>query len=490
MRRLLGFVIIVLISLSLTFCGDSSTGPDTDEQTTTYTVSVDMAPSDAGTVSPSTEETYEEGKEVQLLANPSDDYVFTGWTGDMEGEVNPLPLTVSQDFNLTANFELKNYDLTTNVEGEGAIQENVLQQKTKEYEHGTVVELIATPAKGYKFVEWRGDIEGTANPVQDTVDTSKEVTAVFEKKSYELAVTTKGSGAVSEQVVSKAKDYEYGDVVELMPSAAEGWEFVEWNGDLSGSDVPVQITVDTAKAVTTVFERKTFAMDVDTTGKGTIQKDPQQSEYKYGDKVTLTAEPASNWTFKEWAGEISGTTPKLTVTVHSQPDITAVFEKKPLFYLAENGYTVVCPEAESGQKGYLNGDPSAKAYKAVDRAMLEQMIDNSKDVTGVCTTLVTDMSRLLENHSNFDQDISSWDVSNVTDMYAMFQDASSFNGDLSGWNVSSVTDMNYMFNNASSFNQDISGWCVSQINSKPTDFDTNAGFDGQSSIQPQWGTCP
>ena len=178
MRRLLILSITALITVTIVACGGSSTGPDNDDggsnEPTTYTVSVDMTPSDAGTVSPSTEDTYEEGKEIQLLANPGDDYVFTGWTGDMEGEVNPLPLTVSQDFNLTANFELKNYDLTTNIEGEGAIQENVLQQKTKEYEHGTVVELIATPAKGYKFVEWQGDIEGTDNPAQINVDNPKD----------------------------------------------------------------------------------------------------------------------------------------------------------------------------------------------------------------------------------------------------------------------------------------------------------------------------
>jgi hypothetical protein len=48
--------------------------------------------------------------------------------------------------------------------------------------------------------------------------------------------------------------------------------------------------------------------------------------------------------------------------------------------------------------------------------------------------------------------------------------------------------MGNMFEDADSFNQDISTWCVSQIESEPFFFDENAGFDGQASLQPQWGT--
>ncbi len=554
MRRLFSISFITIIAITVMACGGSSTGPDTDDsdnnnnEPETYSVSVDMTPSDGGAVSPSLEDNYEEGKEIQLLANPEDDYVFSGWTGDMEGDVNPLPLTVSQDFDITANFERKNYELSVSTEGEGSVQENVLEQKSKEYEHGTAVELIATPAKGYNFVEWTGDVESTDNPAEITVDDPKEVTAVFEKKSYELTVTTQGSGAVSEQVVSKAKDYEYGDVVELDPSAAEGWKFIEWSGDLSGSDNPAQVTVDTAKTVTAVFERKTFAMDITIQGQGTIAKNPDQSEYEYGDKVTLTADPIDGWSFKEWGGEISGSYPEMEITINSQKDIMAVFEKKsydltvttdgkgsvteetvqaksynhgttvkltavptdgwrfvewegditgtdnpaqltvdnpkevtavfkPLFYMAKNGVTVVCPDAEAGQKGILNGEDYGTEYEAVDRSSLDQMIDNKKDVTtGICTSPISDMSKLLENEVNFNQDISSWDVSNVTEMDSLFYNASSFNQDIGKWNVGNVTNMNGMFRRADNFNNDINSWDVSSVT------DMNRMFSGATAF--------
>lgn len=76
---------------------------------------------------------------------------------------------------------------------------------------------------------------------------------------------------------------------------------------------------------------------------------------------------------------------------------------------------------------------------------------------------VTNMSDLMENKSNFNEDISDWDVSNVEDMTGMFSNATSFNQDISRWDVSKVKNMSFMFDNAISFNQDISEWDVSNV---------------------------
>jgi M6 family metalloprotease-like protein len=43
--------------------------------------------------------------------------------------------------------------------------------------------LLATPASDYQFKEWKGSINGTANPISLTVDADKQVTGVFEKKT-------------------------------------------------------------------------------------------------------------------------------------------------------------------------------------------------------------------------------------------------------------------------------------------------------------------
>ena len=67
MKRLLTISIAAIITITLAACGDSSTGPDTGEEDSnepaTYMVSVDKTPSDAGSITPSSDTEYEEGEE-------------------------------------------------------------------------------------------------------------------------------------------------------------------------------------------------------------------------------------------------------------------------------------------------------------------------------------------------------------------------------------------------------------------------------------------
>ena len=130
-------------------------------------------------------------------------------------------------------------------------------------------------------------------------------------------------------------------------------------------------------------------------------------------------------------------------------------------YFDENGVTIKAniESIIAGETYELNGG----FYKVVDLTMLKEMIDNNKDISKVVTTLVEDMSSLLEGKNDFNQDISSWDVSNVVSFRGMFSGLEIFNQDLSFWDVSNVTDMSGMFLEALSFNSDISKWDVSNV---------------------------
>jgi hypothetical protein len=57
------------------------------------------------------------------------------------------------------------------------------------YEEGEEVEVTATPADGWEFVEWTGDISSTDNPLSFSIEDSTEITANFSDVRSEYAAT-------------------------------------------------------------------------------------------------------------------------------------------------------------------------------------------------------------------------------------------------------------------------------------------------------------
>ena len=219
-----------------------------------YTLTTSANPSDGGTVSPSTQQ-YDEGKTATITATASSEYVFQSWSG-ATGSSNSTSVVMNSDKSVTANFVKKKYALTTSVEGEGTVIEKVIKAgAATDYNSGTIVELTAVPSGEWLFVEWKGDVTGTENPTQITIDKAKAVTAVFVKKQYPLTIEIEGEGTVTEEIIKQglATDYNSGTVVELTSIPTGDWEFVEWTGDITSTENPVQITIDGPKTVKVKF---------------------------------------------------------------------------------------------------------------------------------------------------------------------------------------------------------------------------------------------
>ena len=51
------------------------------------------------------------------------------------------------------------------------------------------MQLTATPATGWHFVEWTGDLAGSTNPATLTMDANKTVIANFALNSYSIAAS-------------------------------------------------------------------------------------------------------------------------------------------------------------------------------------------------------------------------------------------------------------------------------------------------------------
>src|SRR5690554_2244039 len=109
------FLAFTFITTSLLLNGCNS-NPTKSEDPTTYTINVTLSPLGSGTITPGVENIVEEGDVIELQASPNDGYVFAGWTGDIESSNNPLSLTATKDIELTANFELRSYELSIIIE--------------------------------------------------------------------------------------------------------------------------------------------------------------------------------------------------------------------------------------------------------------------------------------------------------------------------------------------------------------------------------------
>jgi C1A family cysteine protease len=68
-----------------------------------------------------------------------------------------------------------------------------------------------------------------------------------------------------------------------------------------------------------------YTLTINTSGSGTVTKSPDQATYTPDTVVTLTANPATGWTFSEWSGDINGVANPTTITMDSDKTVTATF---------------------------------------------------------------------------------------------------------------------------------------------------------------------
>ena len=384
-----------------------------------YTLTIQSNPVEGGTFSPTSPQDYEPGSAAIISATPSAEYVFDGWTGSVTTSDQSFSMTMDADKSLTANFIKKQYPLTITIQGEGTVSENVIKAGiVTDYNIGSIIELVANPSDGWGFTEWKGDLNGTENPKQITIDKPKTVTAVFVRAQFKLTIKIDGTGTV------------------------------EYNGN------PTTIDLEIFYDSETIVELSAFGFD--------------------GGKF-CSDEPSSS--FDKWTGDLNGGSSTGQITMDKDKEVKAFFDPQPLepICLDDNGITIKAREwAEVGETGSVNGEE----YTVVDRATLLTMISNGDDVTKAVTTLITNMDDIFKSKRNFNQPIGNWDVSNVRSMRSMFDGASDFDQPIGDWNVSNVEYMDDMFSFARSFNQPIGDWNVSNVRSMGVMF-RNAHFFNQ-----------
>ncbi|MDB2567261.1 CotH kinase family protein [Flavobacteriaceae bacterium] len=219
-----------------------------------YTLTTSTNPAEGGTLLPSSAQ-FEEGETVVLNATPSEEYVFFSWSG-VSGENSTTSIVMNSDKSVVALFVKKRYSLEISIEGEGEVTEKIIKAgSSTDYNSGTIVELSANPVSEWVFVEWKGDLSGSENPTQITINKPKKIIAVFQKKQYPLNIEIEGEGSVEEKVIKPGvpNSYNSGTVVSVKAIPKNGWSFLKWSGDVNSLENPIEITVNMSKNIRAEF---------------------------------------------------------------------------------------------------------------------------------------------------------------------------------------------------------------------------------------------
>jgi len=112
--------------------------------------------------------TYGAGTVVSLIATPDSGYQFVKWAGDV-GTIDNVRasetiITIDSNYSVMANFEVPppiQYRLAIFSTAGGSV--TTPGEDAFTYDAGTVVNLVAAPARNYKFVKWTGNVTTIAD---------------------------------------------------------------------------------------------------------------------------------------------------------------------------------------------------------------------------------------------------------------------------------------------------------------------------------------
>ncbi len=166
---------------------------------------------------------------------------------------------------------------------------------------------------------------------------------------FKLDIVKEGDGEV--EVDPTRSSYRSGDEVTLKATANPGWEFVEWDGQVTGTENPITITLKNDQLpIIAIFSDKnaTYTLDVERSGAGEVKISPEQENYLNGTEVTLEAVAAAEWQFIRWDGDLQGTDNPATITMKGNKQVTAVFWK-----MGESGIEFADPHLEQAVRSAI-----------------------------------------------------------------------------------------------------------------------------------------
>lgn len=203
---------------------------------------------EGNTIPPVGVNTYYAGDLVNITATPAKYWKFDGWSGDSAGADATTNVQMNANKSVTANFSKIKYLLALTANGSGTTIPTLGQHN---YDAGTVVDIAAIPANGWRFDSWNGDVLGTNPSISLEMDGNHNVSANFSRIEYTLTINLDGQGVVTPQLGQST--FHQGSAVTVSATPADGWDFSGWSGDVTTSSPTTTVVVNSDMTIVANF---------------------------------------------------------------------------------------------------------------------------------------------------------------------------------------------------------------------------------------------
>jgi hypothetical protein len=216
--------------------------------------------------------------------------------------------------------------------------------------------------------------------------------SIVQLVNHSLRAITTGGGTIN--LNPPGGTYASTNVVTVSAVPSAGWQFLYWLGDATGSNSPVQLTMNSDKTVAAVFGT---TLSTTVAGNGQVLVDPPGGLYAYGTTVRITGVPQTGSYFGAWGNAASGNVNPLYFTVtNPTPTVSSIF--------GTNSGSQAALTIEIGGHGRVNVSPQGNVFSTGQMVMLTAIPDLGQsfvswggDASGTQTslTLTLDQSKVV-----------------------------------------------------------------------------------------------
>ncbi|MCI0347946.1 MAG: Ig-like domain-containing protein, partial [Acidobacteriales bacterium] len=227
---------------------------------------------------------------------------------------------------------------TLAISGSGTVTPNLNGQML---EVGRSYTISAQPSSGHTFAGWSGSLSGSNPQLTFVMQPGLSLTATFSDTSRPtIAITSPASdlritndlitisGTASDNVGVSQVFYRVGNEPFQLASGTTTWSAtIELTEGVNRIEAQCYDTDGNGSTVATRFVTNAVVSPFSLTisGSGTVTPNLNGQMLEVGRSYTITAQPASGYSFSSWSGSLSGSNPQLTFVMQAGLSLTASF---------------------------------------------------------------------------------------------------------------------------------------------------------------------